>query len=815
MQGILINKESVMKAVHDACKKVAPVWPLENFVAVNPYLGLSNKSFNSAAQELSKAADIQMTLPIGFYLEKIEEGIIRKDDISQALARNEHHKYDDADHFIQSLKSYRNEDVQSFQLVADIAADLTGKDWSRYVKHGITTWAAAYFDQGQASWKASFHADSPFRSWKQEAEIDRTADVSGLRGFRKMLKSIPSEFESATAYVIEALEVSPDILDAYLYSLLMRYSGWAAYFAKIDWDAQLKGNESNKLSEYVAILLCWELGLLACLKNDHLKSEWEHYISQFSESDFEHAINGQLTNKLILQEAFDLAKQRELVEQFNSQTLSNTQQKQDAKAQAIFCIDVRSEVFRRNLEYVDEGIETLGFAGFFGFPIKHVPIGQEEGDDHCPALITTSHTINESISDETLVKKVIKKRKIHTQFQQLVKTFKSGAITCFSFVSPLGLSFLPKLFTDSFGWTTPVKNTPGNKLEERTVDLSETNKKNQLLGIPNDDRVAMAKNALKSMSLIDGFGEFVLIVGHAADMVNNPHASGYDCGACGGRSGEPNAKVAVAVLNDPFVRNSLNEDDIVIPDTTIFMAGLHNTTTDEITFFNEDQLSPQQQESFKNIKESFAKAGHLSRVERLVRFNAKGEKGEQLLKRTKDWSQLRPEWGLAGCNSFVVASRERTKHLNLGGKTFLHSYNWRKDDQFKVLESIMTAPMVVTNWINLQYYASTVDNLRFGAGNKTLHNVSAGIGVLEGYSGDLRVGLPWQAIHDGDKFQHEPVRLKVIIEAPVEAMNEVLNKHENVKELCDNGWLQLLAMNEEGKVENYYAGNLRWEPIEY
>ena len=181
--------------------------------------------------------------------------------------------------------------------------------------------------------------------------------------------------------------------------------------------------------------------------------------------------------------------------------------------------------------------------------------------------------------------------------------------------------------------------------------------------------------------------------------------------------------------------------------------------------------------------------------------------------RSKDWSQVRPEWGLAGCSAFVVASRERTKGIDLDGKSFLHSYEWKKDSDFSVLELIMTAPMVVTSWINLQYYASTVDNQTYGSGNKTLHNVTAGLGVLEGFSGDLRVGLPIQSVHDGEKYQHEPVKLSVIIEAPLEAMNKILKKHKSVQDLFDNQWIYLMAMDEEGKISHRYRRDLQWEEL--
>jgi uncharacterized protein YbcC (UPF0753/DUF2309 family) len=295
--------------------------------------------------------------------------------------------------------------------------------------------------------------------------------------------------------------------------------------------------------------------------------------------------------------------------------------------------------------------------------------------------------------------------------------------------------------------------------------------------------------------------------------VNNPHATGLDCGACGGRSGEANAKVAAAVLNDLAVRRKLEKENIHIPEKTIFLACLHDTTTDEVSIFNTFDVPYARQKELGELRKSLAQAGYASRTERAARMSVHREKDTAVLARSKDWSQTRPEWGLAGCSAFVVAPRERTRNLDLGGKSFLHSYDWKKDKGFPVLELIMTAPMVVTSWINLQYYASTVDNKNYGSGNKTLHNVTAGLGVLEGFSGDLRVGLPLQSVHDGEKYQHEPVKLSVIIEAPIEAMNEILQKHCSVKNLFDNHWIYLMAMDESGRVSHRYRGDLEWDEL--
>jgi uncharacterized protein YbcC (UPF0753/DUF2309 family) len=184
-----------------------------------------------------------------------------------------------------------------------------------------------------------------------------------------------------------------------------------------------------------------------------------------------------------------------------------------------------------------------------------------------------------------------------------------------------------------------------------------------------------------------------------------------------------------------------------------------------------------------------------------------------VLARASDWSQVRPEWGLAGCAGFVAAPRRRTAGLSLDGRCFLHSYEWRQDEGFGVLELIMTAPVIVASWISLQYYGSVVDNRAFGSGNKVLHNVTAGMGVLEGNGGDLRTGLPWQSVHDGTQFVHEPMRLSVVVEAPLEALSGVIAKHPGLRDLLDYGWISLLVLDDAGCISHRYTPGGAWEPI--
>jgi uncharacterized protein YbcC (UPF0753/DUF2309 family) len=318
---------------------------------------------------------------------------------------------------------------------------------------------------------------------------------------------------------------------------------------------------------------------------------------------------------------------------------------------------------------------------------------------------------------------------------------------------------------------------------------------------------------LRNLGLTSGFARLVLICGHGSQTKNNPYASGLDCGACGGNAGDANARVAVAILNNEKVRSLLQERGIIIPTDCRFVAGLHNTTTDHVIIYDADQIPASHQDDVKQMRDWLNGASKISRKERAPALGLSPESPrleEHVLRRSRDWAQVRPEWGLAGNAAFIVAPRQRTQTINLQGRSFLHNYDAEKDPTGSILELIMTAPMVVTNWINLQYYASTVNNRLYGSGNKTIHNVVGTLGVWQGNGGDLQVGLPLQSLHDGKRWVHQALRLSVFIEASRESIEQVLLKHANIRELVRNEWLYVFALENGGTSSSRYLGMARW-----
>ena len=375
--------------------------------------------------------------------------------------------------------------------------------------------------------------------------------------------------------------------------------------------------------------------------------------------------------------------------------------------------------------------------------------------------------------------------------------FKLAAVSSFAFVEATGPLYAGKLVRDGLGLGHKAASDPAPRFDPE-LDL--------------ETRVDMAKSVLTAMTLTENFAPTVLLVGHGAQVTNNPHESALHCGACGGYPGDVNARLLAGLLDNGEVRLGLREKGINVPDDTVFLPALHDTTTDAVTVFDQDVPGSGNPTKFAEIKEHLSAAGALARAERSKRLpRASGR--TSISHRAHDWAETRPEWGLAGCSAFIAAPRHRTQGVDLAGQAFLHSYDWQRDEGFSVLELVMTAPVVVASWISLQYYGSTVAPHVFGGGNKLLHNVVGGFGVLEGNGGAPRSGLPWQSVHDGNGFQHDALRLSVIIEAPREAMSEILERHPNVRALFDNEWLHLIAMDDAGKLSWRYRGNLEWTRV--
>ena len=781
-----LSPDLISDAANTAARAIPPVWPLAASVAVNPYLGQTAEPLAMVGARLGRIGGVPVTMPRAHYNALINAETITDADITAAInAQGGSGLLDVAD--IKRSAAMPAEAPAQLSTVADLAAKVSGIDWPGILADRLGHWAAGYFDQGQALWAAPRRRGA-YDAWRQYATHDLTPEIAGLTGFAQFVSETPDMAQDAQAHAASRLGLSDAMLETYLHQLLFSLGGWAQIGRYHLWQAELANGSDQTITDLLTIRLLWEDALFAQYA-DQISDDWTKTKAAHANPvtpDQDQTINA------ILQEAWEYAVQRDLIETLA--TPAQDRPKDRPILQAAFCIDVRSEVFRRALEAVNPGIQTLGFAGFFGLTASHKSFASDVEELRLPVLLNPGVT-STSTGDST---DAAQTARFTARASRAWGRFKLAAVSSFAFVEATGPIYAGKLVKDALNIAPDAAgHGPAPRLDPP---------------LPLDAQIDAAETILRAMSLTADFARLVVLAGHGANVVNNPFASGLQCGACGGYAGDVNARLLAGLLNAPDVRTGLSGRGITIPTDTLFLGALHDTTTDAMTLFDADHTSAAHASDIGQAKDCFAQAGVVTRAERALRLpRAVGDSDIHL--RSRDWAETRPEWALAGCKAFIAAPRPRTAGKSLAGRAFLHDYDWHQDKGFGVLELIMTAPVVVASWISLQYYGSTVAPDTFGSGNKLLHNVTGGIGVVEGNGGILRAGLPWQSVHEGEGYAHDPLRLSVCIEAPREAMTDILRRHEGVRDLFDNRWLHLFALDDTGQMAWRYTGDLAWSKM--
>ncbi len=769
-------------AIDQALTRIPPLWPLRHFVAVNPFCGLTGMPLAEACASLQKATGRAPLQSPQTYLAAYESGEITDAD----LAGVSDSAWPSARLMEILHDAEEPENVFPIATVADLL-DLSRPHahWSVFVVEEISKWCGVFFDENQTTWNSPWKSLGLFAAWRESARRDRNPEAFGLRGFRSFVRSLPDDAMECIGYCMGILDPRKIPAADFFHRQLATISGWAGHVQYRVREDALRGRENPMLLELLAIRLAYDAALFqAFATNGSFRADWRHQP--------EPSNNPALFEALIRwQSAFEAGYVKRLM---GSLKRSDSSTAARPTAQAVFCIDVRSEVFRRHLEAAMPGLRTIGFAGFFGFPVGHRTCGDTAPATRCPVLLVPPVHSEESMDAEQARAASVRRARSGAW-----KAFQNSAISCFSFVESAGLAFSAAL---------------GGLRGKRHADAGSPAPR--LIDVPLGTRTDLAEGALRNMGLIRDFARVVLICGHGSRSANNPFASSLECGACGGHAGDVNARLAAATLNDPEVRASLADRGIRIPDDTVFLAGLHQTVTDEVTLFDLGGVPASHGREMGELQSALATAGAAARRERAASCGLANVPEETLegafRALSNDISQVRPEWGLANNAAFIAAPRSRTVGLPLDGRVFLHDYDPASDPDKNVLSLILNAPVVVASWINLQYYASRVDPQYYGSGDKALHHVIGGIGVTEGNGGDLRNGLPLQSIHDGTRFMHEPRRLTVVIEAARDSIDAVLAASPGVRQLFEHGWIHLIALESECRFRRNEKGH--WRELE-
>ncbi len=460
--------------------------------------------------------------------------------------------------------------------------------------------------------------------------------------------------------------------------------------------------------------------------------------------------------------------------------------------QAMFCIDDRETSLRDYLERTDINCETYATPGFFTAEFYFQPEHVKFYTKLCPAPLTPKYLIKESNNKE--------RREKDVHFSKHSHSFYSGWLIS----QTIGFWSAVKLFINIFRPAMSPASASSFRHMDKTSGLTIENKntndrENDLqVGFTIDEMANRVESLLKSIGLVDNFAPLVYAVGHGSSSVNNPHYAAYDCGACSGRPGSVNSRTFSYMANHPIVREILCTRGIVIPAETQFIGALHDTTRDEIAFYDEQSLSSYNSKNHIKNQATFATALDSNSKERSRRFASidttmSGSAiRQQVQKRSVSLFEPRPELNHATNALCIVGRRSLTKGLFLDRRAFMNSYDYTIDPEGKILLSVMKPVGPVCGGINLEYFFSRVDNQKLGAGTKLPHNVMGLFGVANGIDGDLRPGLPSQMIE-----VHDPVRLLVVVEHFPEVVLATIKTLPEMYEWYINAWVNLVAINPE------------------
>jgi uncharacterized protein YbcC (UPF0753/DUF2309 family) len=736
----------------------------------------------------------------------------------------------------------------------DLLFDATGVDTDRLVNEVMIPFCGAFLDQGIAHWTLPNREQGFLRAW-----IDLNRDNRPVDRWMHDLPTEIKRVETLGLGPLEIIEESLQDLgitdsqrEEFLSRTLLALRGWAGMIWQTETNAEwiVRPSPSGTLIEYLAVRLLLERLALASVAGDSLgytgslrdlratlqakivhaprvrvdqrayvvfqlaqvlgwkpeelhrqsKSEWSHLVQEIERFS-------SIQRRRVYHLAFERRYRTQALDALLAHAPRAGEIVETPEFQVVCCLDEREESFRRHLEEVAPCCETYSVAGFFGVAMYYRGVAEAHYVPLCPIVIKPKHYVQEEVAytyAESHRRRSETRRAIGKTshwLHALSRSVIGGALTAlFGSLASIPLVarvLFPRLTARIRRLLASFVQPP--RLTRQSIERTEANPgpENGNLGYSIHEMVAIGARVLQDIGLTSRFARLVILTGHGSSSLNNPHESAYDCGACGGARGGPNARALAAILSDPRVRERLVELGLVIPKETVVIGAFHNTCEDSVEYYDLDRLPYSHRGDFETARRAIDETRRRNAHERCRRFEsaelALSEEAalRHVQARAEDLSQVRPECGHATNAICLVGRRSRTKGLYLDRRTFLTSYDPTQDDERgTILERILQAVIPVCAGINLEYFFCYVDNKGYGCGTKLPHNISALLGVMDGAASDLRSGLPWQMVEI-----HEPVRIVFVLETTTATILDVLARNPALSQLVHNSWLQLAVLD--------------------
>lgn len=711
---------------------------------------------------------------------------------------------------------------------------LTGVDPRKRVNEALSDLSASFLDRGVAKWAPRFRnrgflyffaslENLGIAPWRKHARIASERILAELRAPPLNDANHAKLAENVIRENLVYFGVPSDMWESSLRSMMLDLRGWAGMFHRM----QLHSDEAPvgthvQLVEFVAVeSILLRSSMVAFARNrgwDQAETSFSAWLSQAPttrgstgegpphssslafadqhpgrrdglEATVEHALLGAILTRM---GAPSHVGHSSSLQQGSASSGLRAASLAPSLMQLYTCIDDRECSLRRHVEEAGPAghVETFGVAGFFGIPITYVPIdGRDamvlapEGAQPVAVLAESDHMMHPH--------EVRRYRARRRWFARAAYAWEKMSF------SPVGSLVLSSLLPVTLTRLWMMGYWPGGKHKLRDFVLRKTVPKPNTdfaLPIAADKAASMLARTFRDIGTDDRFAPYVVVLGHGAVSTNNPFFAAYNCGACGGRDGGPNARLLARLANDMSVRSHLLEDHgIAIPDGTVFIGGVHNTTTDDVDLFDLERLPTSHSgDRLRSVMDILERARGRNALERCNRFlsaqsvDTVGDALRHVRIRSADAAEVRPELNHATNAVVVIGRRLLTGGLFLDRRAFLPSYDpFADDDRGVNLEHVVGPALIVCSGINLEYLFSTIDEEHHGAGSKAPLNVAGNIGVMQGTSGDLKTGLPTQMTE-----MHAPVRAICFIDAPVARVDAVLSRRQELRQLVQNEWVR-------------------------
>ncbi|MGR8940280.1 MAG: YbcC family protein [Gammaproteobacteria bacterium] len=793
--------------------------PIKDFVHHNTLHAFQNRPFHEGVAAAARIYGARSYLPLADYQQRYRQGRIGDQAIAwaidQAAAEIRNPQKFRESLFIEDERSHyppvslANQGIRSHWQTA-LEIDLNAlvhpvlfRLLGNFLDQGISRWSLPRKDERfwDCVWRLAHNSLLPLHPFHETAA-------------RALLLQSP---EQVILACLEKMVGDESLYAQYLLEMQLAHPGWSGMVRLVEHNPQsLLARRSISLKEVIAVELAAELAFLQLKKGRDFQAVAATSKASTIPRLADHDVKPKVPLRLkVWHEALEWSLHVELLKALSAQP-SKTDAPTPLKpeVQALFCLDDRECSLRRHLEHEHPDIETFGAAGFFGIDFLYQGLDDAYPVAQCPAIVTPRHLIRESsLSAEPLSKKKDKAalKRLHVRPFSLFRGW--------LFTQTIGIGYALRLAWNVFrpgGQLPKIRKLSEVKAHTRLHLLRESDlptEDGRILGFSFSEMADRIEGLLRNIGLTRHFAPLIVVVAHGSSSVNNPHFAAYDCGACSGKPGAPNARAFAWMANHATVRALLRERDIDIPESTLFIAALHNTSRDEISYFDEPEETLIQNR-LQTFKPFMRNALELNALERCRWFElgpahptAKAAH-EHVKARSQSIYEPRPEYNHSNNLYCIVGRRELTRDLYLDRRAFLHSYDPDTDPQGSILARILTAVIPVCGGINLEYLFSRIDNSVYGAGTKLPHNVIGLLGVANGVEGDLRTGLPSQMIE-----VHEPARLLIAVEQSREIVDKALAKIGEVREWIDNEWVRLASCDPESRLIHFYAQG-DWQTVD-